>query len=203
VDLYFFDFDKTLYDYNYRNRLPALSTLSGVSQYQLAKTWWAGGFELRAENGEWPTADEYLEQFAQVTGAVLSLGQWAQARGTAMTRIDGSIAAMVRARDLGTVSLLSNNPSPLGAALPILAPEVVEILGENILISYQMGVRKPEALAYELALAHYGARAQDSFMADDNAENVVGALAVGIHAHHFTTVDRLNTAIDEFAGRDR
>jgi glucose-1-phosphatase len=203
VDLYFFDFDKTLYDYNFRGRLPALSRLSGVSQYHLASTWWAAGLEVRAENGEWPTAAEYLEEFARVTGAALSLDQWTEARQAAMTRIDGSVAALGRAAELGTVSLLSNNPAPLGAALPALAPEVAEILGENVLISYQMGVRKPKREAYEIALAHYGVAADDAFMADDNAENVTGAHAVGIHAHHFTTVPLLNAAIDEFAGRKR
>ena len=48
VDLYFFDLDKTLYAYDFRERLPALSRFSGVSQYHLASTWWAGGFERRA-----------------------------------------------------------------------------------------------------------------------------------------------------------
>ncbi len=53
MTLFFFDFDKTLYAYNFRKRLPELSRLTGVSQYQLAKSWWAGGYEKRAESGEW------------------------------------------------------------------------------------------------------------------------------------------------------
>ena len=44
MDLYLFDFDKTLYSYNFLHRLPALSRASGVSQYDLASTSWAGGF---------------------------------------------------------------------------------------------------------------------------------------------------------------
>ncbi len=137
VDCYFFDLDKTLYDYDFRFRLPALADLIGRSQYRIAKTWWAAGLERRAEAGEWPTTDEYLDEFAEATGGRrLSLDEWAHARSLAMTRIDGAVAALRRASELGMVSLLSNNPAPLGDALPILAPEVSEILGGNVLISY-------------------------------------------------------------------
>ena len=60
MDLYLFDFDKTLYGYNFLYRLPALSRMSGVSQYDLASLWWAAGYEARAESGEWPDAEQYL-----------------------------------------------------------------------------------------------------------------------------------------------
>ncbi len=50
MDLYHFDFDKTLYAYDSHFRLPSLSLVTGVSQYHLAKTWWAGGYGARAED---------------------------------------------------------------------------------------------------------------------------------------------------------
>ena len=49
--LFLFDFDKTLYAYDFRKRLPRLAELSGVSQYDLAKHWWAAGREEAAESG--------------------------------------------------------------------------------------------------------------------------------------------------------
>jgi len=203
VDLYLFDFDKTLYAYDFRKRLPELARLGGVSQYHLASTWWAAGCERRAEAGAWPTADEYLAQFARVTGAELTLEQWADARRLAMTRIDGSVAALRRASTLGTVSLLSNNPSVFAAALPLLAPDVVDILGENLLVSAALGVRKPDPEIYRLALQRYGVAPEDTFFADDSAANVEGAASVGIHAHLFTTPELLDAAMTEFAGRAR
>ena len=208
MDLYFFDLDKTLYAYDFRYRLPELSRLSGGSQYALASRWWAAGYEARAEAGEWPTADEYLDEFARVTGTRrLSLDEWASARRLAMTRIPGSIAALARAATLGTVSLLSNNPAATATALPQLAPDVVEILGKNLLFSYQLGARKPGEEIYRRALAHYGADARDCFFADDSAANIEGARAVGITAHRLTSHDgvfdteALLAAIEAFAGR--
>lgn len=208
MDLYFFDLDKTLYAYDFRYRLPELARLTGGSQYTLAKTWWAAGFEARAEAGEWPTPDAYLDEFAAVTGTRrISLDEWASARKLAMTRIPGSIAALRYAAELGTVSLLSNNPAATASALPMLAPDVVEILGENRLFSYQLGSRKPGEEIYRRALAHYGATAENCFFTDDSAANIEGARAVGITAHQLTSqgesydTDALLAAIDEFAGR--
>jgi putative hydrolase of the HAD superfamily len=204
VDLYLFDFDKTLYQYDFRRRLPEFSRLGSVSQYQLASSWWAAGYERRAESGEWPTASAYLAEFSRVTGARLfTLDEWADARRLAMTRIDGSVDALRRASALGTVSLLSNNPAPFSAALPRLAPDVCALVGDNRLISCELGVRKPAALAYERALDRYGARAADTFFVDDSRENVLGARAIGIHAHHFTTVPLLDAAMAAFTERTR
>ena len=201
MDLYLFDFDKTLYAYDFRKRLPELARLGGVSQYHLASTWWSAGYERRAESGEWPTAETYLAEFARVTGASLTLAQWADARGKAMTRIDGSVAALRRAATLGTVSLLSNNPSVFQAALPLLAPDVSSVLGDNDLVSAALGVRKPAARIYELAMERFGSDPEHTFFADDSLENVEGAAELGIYTHHFTTPELLDAAITSFSQR--
>jgi HAD superfamily hydrolase (TIGR01509 family) len=206
VNLYFFDLDKTLYGYDFRYRLPELSRLTGVSQYQLAKCWWAGGYEARAEAGAWPSADEYLDEFARVTSTRrLALEEWASARALAMSPIPGSIAALRRASELGTVSLLSNNPAATATALPLLAPDVVEILGDNLLFSYQLKSRKPGEEIYRRALEHYGVTPEQTFFADDSQANVLGARAVGITAHRLVAhdgvyeTDALLAAIEDFA----
>ena len=208
MDTYFFDLDKTLYAYDFRYRLPELARLTAASQYHLASTWWAGGFEARAEAGEWQTAEEYLDEFARVTGTrVLSLREWASARALAMTPIPGSIAALRRAAELGTVSLLSNNPAATATAMPQLAPEACAIFAGNLLFSYQLHSRKPGAEIYRRALQRYGVAAEDAFFADDSLENVLGARSVGITAHHLVAIDgayqtdALGDAIEAFASR--
>ncbi|MCU1552140.1 MAG: family phosphatase [Glaciihabitans sp.] len=206
MDLYLFDFDKTLYAYDSRKRLPAQSRLSGVSQYHLAKTWWAAGYEIRAELGEWPTAAEYLDKFAEVTGARLTLDQWCEARHAASTPNAGVIGALRRASGLGTVTLFSNNPPPFLETLPQMAPDVWEVLAGNVVVSCQIGVRKPDEKAFRLALARYGAQPEDSFFVDDSAANVAGAASIGISTFHYTgeaDVPALNAAIEAFAARNR
>jgi HAD superfamily hydrolase (TIGR01509 family) len=205
VDLYLFDFDKTLYAYDSQKRLPAQSRLSGVSQYHLAKTWWAAGYEVRAELGEWATSAEYLDEFAEITGARLSLDQWCEARHEASTPNVGVVAALRRASALGTVSLFSNNPPPFVVTLPRMAPDVAEILGPNVLVSCQIGIRKPDPEAFHRALAHYGVGAEDAYFVDDSAANVAGAASIGITTFHYRSADdvpALNAGIEAFARRN-
>lgn len=209
MDLYLFDFDETLYDYNFRHRLPALSLVTGVSQYHLAHTWWEAGFERRAESGEWPSSAEYLEKFHEVTGASLSLEQWRETRMLASTRIPDAISALRHAATLGTVAVLTNNPSPFQESLTVLAPDVAGIVKDGLLVSGCLGVRKPDAGIYQLALQRYGAVPENTFFTDDSAANVAGAQAVGITAHQIGWVDgvpqvaELRQAIDAFSQRSR
>ncbi|MGJ4842967.1 HAD family hydrolase [Leifsonia sp. Le1] len=210
MDVYFFDCDKTLYDYDFHKRLPALAQLGGVSQYRLASSWWAGGFERAAEIGEYSTSAEYLDAFADVTGARLTLEQWQQARKAAMTPIQGSIDALHEAATLGTVSLLSNNPIPFKDSLPVLTPEIVDVLQGNDLVSAVLGARKPERRIFTRALGRFGVDPADAILFDDSLANVEGAREAGMHAFHFTKLadgtfdtDGLRAAIHSFSTRPR
>lgn len=209
MDLYLFDFDKTLYAYDFHMRLPALALITGASQYHLAKTWWAGGYEHRAEAGEWNTSAEYLAEFGRVTGATLTLENWQESRALASTRIPASIDVLRRASELGTVGVLSNNPSPFAESLPVLAPDVTALVGANRLVSCDLGIRKPDASVYREALARMGVEPENAFFADDSEANVAGAVAVGMTGHWLEYVDgepqvaAMAAAVEAFAVRDR
>jgi glucose-1-phosphatase len=203
VDLYLFDFDKTLYSYDFLRRLPALSRMTGVSQYDLASGWWAAGYERRAERGEFPDSESYLDAFARATGAKLTLAQWQDARLEAMSVIPGSIVALRRAATLGTVSLFSNNPAIFAESIARFAPEVAEILDGNVVVSSMVRARKPSADSFRRVLERYGAEPANTFFADDNAGNVAGGAALGIAAHRFTTPDALDAALTAFTERPR
>ncbi len=209
MDVYLFDFDETLYDYDFRIRLPALSLITGVSQFRLAKDWWSAGFERRAEAGEWATSEEYLAEFEKQTGAKLTLETWRETRMLASTCIPGSLEVLRRAASLGTVGVLTNNPSPFAESFAIMAPDVAEIVGGNVLVSSDLGVRKPDADIYHRALEHFGADAKNTFFTDDSASNVLGAIAVGIHGHQIRWVDgepntvELDAAVTAFSERTR
>lgn len=203
--LFLFDFDKTLYAYDFRRRLPRLAELTGVSQYALAKRWWEEGHEAAAEAGEYLSSEEYLAAFNEVTGGRLTVDGWRDARRAAMTPIPESIAALRRAAELGTVSLLSNNPIIFRDSLHELAPEVADLLGENDLVSAVLGARKPEARIYTRALSRFGIAPEDTLFVDDSGANVRGAEAVGIAGFQLLAIEggyntsALLDAIETFA----
>ncbi|TFB99836.1 hypothetical protein E3O42_13180 [Cryobacterium adonitolivorans] len=136
--------DTTLFEYDFRERLPALARLTGASQYHLASTCWVGGHERAAVEGEYHSSEEYLEAWHELTGTALTRDQWQQARAAAMGPMQGAIDALSRVASRGTVSLLSNNPVPFRDSLPLLAPDVSEILQGNDLTSAVLGASKPE-----------------------------------------------------------
>ena len=133
-----------------------------------------------------------------------ALDQWCEARHEASTPNPGVIDALRLASTLGTVTLFSNNPPPFVATLARMAPDVAQILGPNVLVSCEIGIRKPDPKAYLAALGHYGATAAGSFFVDDSAANIAGAQADGITTFHYTSADdvpALHSAIRAFARR--
>jgi 2-haloacid dehalogenase len=65
----------------------------------------------------------------------------------------------------------------------------------DIVVSGDEKLTKPDAAIYHLALDRFGLRPHDAVFIDDNLANVEGAKAVGIHALHFTGVDRLRAEL--------
>jgi 2-haloacid dehalogenase len=56
----------------------------------------------------------------------------------------------------------------------------------DIVVSGDEKMMKPDAAIYRLALDRFGLTAAESVFIDDNADNIAGAAALGIHAILFT-----------------
>src|SRR5690606_22854678 len=96
--------------------------------------------------------------------------------------------------------LLTNNGPLVGESLPIVAPELVPLFGEEHLrASSHYGARKPDPVVFERAIAAYDEPADHVFFADDLPENVAGAASVGIAAHLYESPGSLLDAIESFA----
>ncbi|MFI1654587.1 HAD family hydrolase [Streptomyces sp. NPDC020472] len=94
-------------------------------------------------------------------------------------RPDPAMFALVEElRTLGVrVALLSNS---WGNTYP---RERIDGLLDPVVISGEVGLRKPEAPIYELTLARLGVAAGSAVFVDDAEPNVLGARAVGMRAH--------------------
>jgi putative hydrolase of the HAD superfamily len=115
------------------------------------------------------------------------------------------IRLLARASTLGTVAVFSNNPSPFLETLPTMAAPVVDIVGDNVVVSFQLGVRKPDPEASRLALARFGASPTDAFFVDDSLANVEGAASIGIDGFHYRgeqDLVELGAAIEQFSRRN-
>lgn len=67
----------------------------------------------------------------------------------------------------------------------------------DVVVSGDEKMMKPDAAIYRLALDRFGLRADEAVFVDDNAANVAGATALGIHAIHFTDSAALRAELVE------
>ncbi len=64
-------------------------------------------------------------------------------------------------------------------------------LFDLVLISAEVGMAKPDAPIYRLALDRLGIAPQEAVFIDDAPENVEGAIAVGLHGLRFESTDQV------------
>ncbi|MHB8588277.1 MAG: HAD family hydrolase [Candidatus Dormibacteraceae bacterium] len=85
----------------------------------------------------------------------------------------------------------------LSNAGPGLRELVAPLAGlfDDIVISAEVGLRKPEPAIYRLALQHLGVEPAETLFIDDLQRNVDAARMLGLHAHRFITPGRLKLAL--------
>ena len=68
---------------------------------------------------------------------------------------------------------------------------------DNLVLSYEVGSRKPEEQIYREALKIEDSLPEESIFIDDLHENVVAAQRIGIRSHQFRHVEGLRTFLQE------
>lgn len=197
--LFIFDMDDVLYDYDWRLRMSAMTEITGLPLDELRRRWWHNDGEWAAEAGGFASAADYLSAFEKAIGMPVDETQFVEARAGAMTVWPESLAAVRRASELGTITLLTNNGPLVSKHLRAIAPELVELFGDHLFTSSDYGARKPDPVVFERVLAAYGTKPENAFFADDMRVNVEGAAGLGITTYHFGTPQGLHAAIEEFA----
>jgi len=198
--LFIFDMDDVLYDYDWRTRMAGMTTMTGLSLDQLRERWWHDKGEWAAESGVYRTGEEYLAAVETALGQPIDEDEWVRVRAAAMTARPDALAAVRRASELGQVTLLTNNGALAHKHLRTLAPELVELFGdEHLFTSSYYGARKPNPAVFRSVLDSYGVAADDAFFADDMTVNVEGARSIGITAYHYGSAAGMLDAIESFA----
>ncbi len=82
------------------------------------------------------------------------------------------------------IGVLSNAPDDLRDRFLNNLP--VEVRWDAIIVSGEIGMRKPDPRIFEHAAREIGVPPQHCFFIDDLEENVLGAQAIGMGGYHFT-----------------
>jgi HAD superfamily hydrolase (TIGR01509 family) len=103
----------------------------------------------------------------------------------------GVLAVLEGLRNRVRIGLLSNAGTTLRGLIDPLAASF-----DDIVISAEVGCRKPDPEIFELALRRLDARPAETLFVDDFRHNVEAARELGIRGHHFITPGRLRRALD-------
>jgi 2-haloacid dehalogenase len=66
---------------------------------------------------------------------------------------------------------------------------------DGIVVSGEERIVKPDPAIYRLLLDRYELSPADCLFIDDSLKNVLGARAVGMHAHHFESINGLRSEL--------
>ncbi len=114
-------------------------------------------------------------------------------------KIDMDLVHFIRAHTNGTkMGLLSNGWSSTRHFLEERW-HIAEIF-DDIIVSAEVGLAKPDRRIYQLALDRLGVEAEQTIFIDDFIENIEGARELGIHGIHFkdpqTVLEELQDLLD-------
>ena len=180
-ELVLFDLDGVLVHYDRAQRVAHLANAVGRSARQVDEALFGSGLEGRYDRGELDTA-AYLDRLGLALDTPVARDAWAVARGAAM-RIDRDCLGLLeRVAAQAEVAILTNNGPLLGEVLPELLPSLFPRFDGRVLCSGTLGDSKPSPLAYFRALERLRHPPHATLFLDDDAGNVEGARAAGLHA---------------------
>jgi len=194
LGLVVFDMDQVLCRYDRPLRLRRLAALSGRAPEEIFTAIWQSGFESASEAGAYDAA-AYLAGFAERLGYPLSRAEWIAARRESMTPYRDVLALVSALKDSIPVAVLTNNGFLTKETIAELFPELPPLFGTKLLFSAEFGARKPDPEIYRRLLARLGVAPPAVLMIDDDADNIDGARAAGLHGHVFEGIAGLRNRL--------
>ena len=177
--------------YRPERRLRALSTLSGVEQDVIVERLFDSGLERAAEIGAHSPDEVFFAIQRALDGRfpeAAIVEAWALAFEPDAEVLDRIASLPVPA------ALFTNNGPMLDACLAGPLQALATRFGE-IICSWHIKARKPEAVAFERASLRLGCSAERLLLLDDSAENVEAAARCGWDAACVTGFEEVVAAI--------
>lgn len=113
------------------------------------------------------------------------------------TVIDHDVASVLTdLKPRYAIALASNAPSE--SVRPRLNAHGLNELLDVVVVSGEVGVRKPTAAFFDLLVEQMGLHPEEVLFIDDNTMNCVGAQAAGLPSLHFTGHTALRSALDAY-----
>ncbi len=189
--LYIFDLGNVIVDIDFNRVLGVWSSHSRIPLATLQKSFTLGeAFQLH-ERGD-ISDQEFASRLSAEMEMPLSYEQFADGWQAIFVDLRTEVITIMRQlREQGhRVVVLSNTNNLHTLYWPGRFPDVYQA-ADAVYLSQEMRCRKPEADIYQKVLDAEGFNAVDTVFFDDNAENIQGALQLGITSVQVTSKDTI------------
>jgi FMN phosphatase YigB (HAD superfamily) len=195
ADALLFDLGRVVLDIDFNKTLACWAAHAGCEPAQLVGRFARDDIYHRHERGEISDA-EFFAALRTSLGVELSDAQFLKGWNAIFAGEMPGIAPLLEraAKRLPLYAFSNTN----GAHVAHFSAAFAEVLGHfrEIFLSSRIGLRKPDAAAYDHVVKAIGVPAQRIVFFDDLPENIEGARARGLTAVHVTSPDDVAHALD-------
>jgi len=195
ADALLFDLGRVVLDIDFSKVVACWASHAGCEVAQLAGRFsWRDEFYQRHEKGEISDA-EFFAALRKLLGIELSDAQFLEGWNKIFVgEMPGVAPLLARAAKRLPLYAFSNTNS---AHVDHFSPRYADVLGHfrEIFLSSSIGLRKPDAKAYDHVVQAIGVPASRIVFFDDLAENIAGAQARGLIGVHVTSPDDVAAAL--------
>jgi HAD superfamily hydrolase (TIGR01509 family) len=195
ADALLFDLGRVVLDIDFSKVVACWAGHAGCEPAHLAGRFsWRDDFYQRHEKGE-ISDGEFFAALRAMLGVDLSDAQFLEGWNKIFAgEMPGIAALLARAAQRLPLYAFSNTNN---AHVAHFSTEYADILGHfrEIFLSSAIGLRKPDAAAYDHVVKEIGVPADRIVFFDDLAENIAGARDRGLNAVHVTSPDDVAKAL--------
>ena len=189
IEALLFDMGKVLVDFDFDRGMERFAASSPLSRAEFESQVFHHDWIRPYERGEISTA-EYHQHLRENAGLAMSLEEFHEVWSSVFLPeliVPEQFLSHLRQR---YPLILVSNTNELHADFISREYNVFDYFHEKI-FSHEVGCLKPDRKIYDAAIAASGKPPEALFFTDDRQENIDAALALGIHAHLFRSVEGL------------
>lgn len=193
----YFDLGKVILEFDHLRGCQQVAAVAGISSGQVEEAMFGSGLEVEFETGLM-SPSEFAERFFEASGGQCEPAKLFQSMSDIFTRNE-PIFPLIRnlASRQFPIGILSNT---CWAHWDLVCREyaiINECFSANRILSFEVRSMKPDRKIYQAAIDAAGKAPGDIFFVDDRPENVAGAMAAGLDAVLYESVELLQEQLDK------
>ena len=199
IEAVIFDLGNVLLFFDWEIAANRLCARTGRSRQELDRFIMTTPFVDQLSRGEM-SSQQFFEIVVRDTGFDGDFAEFARIWSDIFTPNEPMIALARRLKGRVTRLILSNTAAMHMDYVFSRFPIAREL--DGLVLSYEVGMLKPDPRIYELALQRFELQAERAVFIDDIPTNVDGARAVGLHGIHYQNPDQLRLELTKLGVTD-